>query len=79
MGFFSSAKNLKLSDIEKIVNKISSLDYKEKQRVVGAFTTVDGGGISKEEFRRVIYELKNSYKISETDYQNLKNVWEEKY
>lgn len=79
MGFFSSSKNLKLREIEKIVNQISSLDYQEKQRVIGAFTTVDSGGISKEEFRRVIYELWNSHKISQTDYQGLKKILEEKY
>jgi len=80
MGWFSSSsKNLKLSDIKKIVRKISSLDYREKERVLGAFSTVDSGGISKSEFKKVIYELWNSHKISETDYKNLKKVWESKY
>ena len=77
--FFSSSKKLTLSKIQKIINKISSLDYQEKQRVIGAFSTVDSGGISKEEFRKTIYELWNSHKISEIDYKNLKKVWEEKY
>lgn len=80
MGFFSSSsKNLKLSEIEEIVNKITSLDYQEKERVIGAFSTVDTNGISKEEFRKTIYELWNSHKISETDYENLKKVWKERY
>lgn len=79
MGFFSSPKTLKLSEIKEIVNHISSLDYKEKERVMGAFSTVDSGGISKEEFRKTIYELWNSHKISEIDYENLKEVWEEEY
>jgi hypothetical protein len=79
MGLFSSSKNLKLSEIEKILNGITSLDYQEKERVIGAFSTVDTGGVSKEEFRKTIYELWNSHKISETDYGNLKKVWEKKY
>jgi len=81
MGLFSSSssKNLKLSDIEKIVKNISSLDYQEKERVIGGFSIVDSNGITKEEFRKVIYELENSNKISQTDYQNLKKIWEEKY
>lgn len=77
--FFSSSKNLTLSDIKKIVDRISSLDYKEKERVMGAFSAVDSGGITKEEFRKAIYELRNSHKISEIDYESLKKVWEEEY
>jgi hypothetical protein len=77
--FFSSAKTLKLSEIEKIVKEISSLDYKEKERVIGAFATVAQNNITKEEFRKVIHELYESHKIGEFDYKNLKTVWEEKY
>lgn len=77
--FFSSSKNLTLNEIKEIIDHIPSLDYKEKERVMGAFSTVDEGGVSKEEFRKTIYELWNSHKISEIDYDNLKKVWEEKY
>jgi hypothetical protein len=77
--FFSSANSLSMADIQKIISKISSLDYKEKERIIGAFSTVDSGGISKTEFRKVIYELHNSHKISDIDYKNLKEIWEEKY
>lgn len=79
MPLFSSSKNLTLNEIKKIVDHISSLDYKEKERVIGAFSTVDEGGVSKEEFRKTIYALWNSHKISEIDYANLKQVWEEQY
>lgn len=77
MGWFfgSSSKTLKLSDIEKIMRGVPSLDYKEKERVMGAFSTVDDNGISKEEFRKVVYELYEAHKISETDYNGLKRFW----
>lgn len=80
MGLFSSSsKHLSRQEVEKILKNISSLDYKEREELMGAFAMVDSGGISKEEFKKVIYELKNSYKISEIDYNNLKKVWEDIY
>ena len=73
MGLFSSKKILKTSQqIKDALFQIKSLDYRERPAVYQAFIKeLDDGGVSQEELKKVIRELRNNGEISEIDKENL--------
>lgn len=75
MGFFSSdsPKVFKSKDeIKRAILKINSLDYRQKPEVIGALIReLDDGGVSREEFKKVVLALRREGEISETDKNNL--------
>lgn len=73
MGLFSSKKVFKNSQqIKDALFRIKSLDYRENPSVYSALVKeLDDGGVSKEEIKRVVIELRAKGEISELDRDNL--------
>lgn len=73
MGLFSSKKVFNTrQQIKDALFQIKSLDYREKPNVYDALVKeLDDGGVSKEEIRRVVRELREKGEISEIDKKNL--------
>jgi len=73
MGLFSSKKVFKnRQQIKDALFRVKSLDYREKPSVYNALIKeLDDGGVSKEEIRRVVLELRRDGEISEVDKDNL--------
>ena len=81
MGLFTSSapKVFKTSEeIKKALFRINTLDYKERPEVFKALREeLDHGGVSPQEFKDIISELRREHKISEVDAKNLKSLLEE--
>lgn len=59
---------------QKVVG-ISSLDYKERPKVIKKLVKeLDYGGVSRQEFRDIITELERDHKISNVDARNLRKL-----
>lgn len=73
MGFFSSKKIFSSRDeIRKRLYQIRSLDYKERPIVYEALIKeLDAGGVTAEELKLVVRQLRNDKEISEIDKKNL--------
>ncbi|MBI3291092.1 hypothetical protein HYZ76_02305 [Candidatus Falkowbacteria bacterium] len=73
MGFFTSKKVFRTSQqIKEALFKIESLDYQQRARVFEALVNeLDDGGVTKEEVRLAILELRRNREISEVDQKNL--------
>ena len=58
--------------IKDALYQVKSLDYREKPNVYSALVKeLDDGGVSKEEIKRVVRELRLNGDISEIDKNNL--------
>ena len=79
MGLFSSKKIFQTrQQIKDALFKIKSIDYREKPTVYEALVKeLDDGGVSKEEIRRVVLELRMDKEISEIDKKNLLDLIED--
>lgn len=75
MGIFTSdsKKIFKTrEEIQKALYRIPTLDYKERPRVYEALVKeLDNGGVTREELRRVVRELRKGRVISEIDARNI--------
>lgn len=73
MVLFSSKKVFKTSQrIKDALFQIQSLDYRQRPVVYEALIKeLDDGGVSQEEIKRVVRELRNKGEISEIDKNNL--------
>ena len=73
MGFFTSKKVFKTSQqIKDALFQIKSLDYRERPTVYEALVKeLDDGGVSAEEIKRVVRELRADGEISEIDKESL--------
>jgi hypothetical protein len=73
MGFFTSKKIFGTAEeIRKKLYKIQSLDYKERPVVYQALIKeLDDNGVTAEELKLVIRQLKEDHEISEIDRKNL--------
>lgn len=73
MGLFSSKKVFKTSQqIKDALYQIKTLDYRERPTVYSALVKeLDDGGVSKEEIKRIVRELREDKQISEIDKKNL--------
>lgn len=79
MGFFTSKKIFTSSQqIRKRLYKIKTLDYKERPKVYEALIKeLDGGGVSAEELKLVVRQLRLDNDISEIDRKKLLGLLEE--
>jgi hypothetical protein len=79
MALFSSKKVFKTSQqIRDALFQIKSLDYRERPTVYSALIKeLDDGGVSKEEIKRIVRELRKEREISEIDKKNLLKLIEE--
>lgn len=81
MGLFSSdtPKVFKNKDeIKKALEHIRSLDYRQKPVVMGALIReLDHGGVTRQEIKDVVRELKKNHVISETDEDELLELLKE--
>lgn len=79
MGFFTSKKIFTSSQqIRKRLYEIKTLDYKERPKVYKALISqLDGGGVSAEELKLVIRQLRADYDISEIDRKKLLELLED--
>jgi Mg2+/Co2+ transporter CorB len=73
MALFNSPKIFPTRQkIKEALLKISSLDYRERDTVYRALSQeLDDGGVSTEEIKRVVRELRHQKEISEIDRKNL--------
>ena len=74
MGLFSSSKKVfkTRQEVKDALFQIRSLDYREKPRVLEVLIKeLDDGGVSPEEIRRVVSEMRQRGEISEVDKKNL--------
>lgn len=74
MGLFSSSKKVfkTRQEIKDALFQIGSLDYREKPKVFEVLVKeLDDGGVSPEEIRRVVREMRQRKEISEIDKKNL--------
>ena len=73
MGFFTSEKILHTQEeIKKALFKIQTLDYQQRPIVFEALRKeLDDGGVTTEELKRVVRELRRQAIISEIDKENL--------
>jgi len=74
MGLFGSSKKVfkTRQQIKDALYKVKTLDYRQKPNVYEALVKeLDDGGVSPEEIRRVVSELRLSGEISEVDKSNL--------
>jgi len=74
MGLFGSTKKVFKSrqEIKDALYKIQSLDYRERPKVLEVLIKeLDDGGVSPEEIRRVVREMRERREISEVDKNNL--------
>lgn len=73
MSFFSSKKVFKTKQqIKDALYQIQSLDYRQRPNVYAALVKeLDDGGVSQEEIKRVVRELRQEGEISEIDKNNL--------
>ena len=75
MGLFTSDtpkvfKNK--DDIKKALMELQSLDYKQRPVVLGSLIgELDNGGVTRQEFKEVVHELRKNQIISETDKDSL--------
>ena len=68
---------LTITQIEEELDKIDSLDYKEKAAIMDVLNNhLDFGGVTAEELRESIIDLRKEYKISETDAKYLEEIAE---
>ena len=79
MGFFTSKKIFTSSQqIRKRLYKIKTLDYTERPKVYEALIKeLDSGGVSAEELKLVVRQLRLDNDISEIDRKNLLELLEE--
>lgn len=77
MGLFSSNKVFKTrQQIKDALYQVKSLDYRERPNVYSALIKeLDDGGVSKEEIRRVVRELREKGEISEIDKKGLLRLY----
>ncbi len=73
MGLFDSKKVFKTSQqIKDALFQVESLDYRQRPAVYEALIKeLDDGGVSTEEIKRVVRELREKGEISEIDKDNL--------
>jgi hypothetical protein len=73
MGFFTSKKIFTTpQQIKDALFKIKSIDYRQQPNVYSALIKeLDDGGVSVEELKKVIRELRQNGEISEIDKTNL--------
>jgi len=73
MGLFGSKKILKThQQIKDALFQVKSLDYRERPAVYEALIKeLDDGGVSQEELKKVVRELRNNGEISEIDKNSL--------
>lgn len=73
MPFFSSKKIFKTKQqIKDALFQLQSLDYRQKPTVFEELVKeLDDGGVSAEEIKKVVRELKESGEISEIDKNHL--------
>ena len=74
MGLFGSSKKVfkTRQEVKDALFQIKSLDYREKPRVLEVLIKeLDDGGVSPEEIRRVVSEMRQRGEISEVDKKNL--------
>lgn len=63
--------------IQLRLQKIRTLDHEEREKLLSAFEDVkEGGGVSREEARRIILRLRNAREISENDAEALRDFFE---
>lgn len=79
MGWFTSEKMFSTSQqIREALFKIRSLDYKERPKVFEKLRAeLDAGGVTEEEFKLAVRELRNDLEISEVDKKNLLELLKE--
>ncbi len=59
-------------EIRREILKIRSIDYTERDDVLEKFyKELDNGGVTREEIRRIVRELREDQEISEIDKKNL--------
>lgn len=59
-------------EIIQALRDISSIDYRERAKVLEKMKEeLDHGGVSRQEFRDVVRDLKSEYHISDVDVKNL--------
>lgn len=80
MGFFSSKKIFSTSDqIRRRLYEIKSLDFEQRPKVYQALIDeLDGGGVTAEELKLVVRELREDNEISEIDRHALLALLDEK-
>lgn len=73
MGFFTSKKVFTTSQqIKEALFKIVSLDLQERSKVLDQLNKeLDGGGVTKEEIKEAVRQLRLQKQISEIDQKNL--------
>lgn len=73
MGFFDSPKIFKTHEqIKTALFKLASLDQRQREVVYNALAKeLDDGGVSVEELKKVVRELRLKGEISEIDKENL--------
>ncbi|MAF14331.1 MAG: hypothetical protein CMI53_05600 [Parcubacteria group bacterium] len=73
MALFSSNKIFKTKQqIKDALYQVKSLDYRQRPTVYNTLVKeLDDGGVSKEEIKRVVSELRQREEISEVDKKNL--------
>jgi len=73
MGFFSSKKIFKTSQqIKDVLFQLPSLDFRQRETILTALIKeLDDGGVSEEEIKRVVKELRAKGEISEVDKESL--------
>ncbi|MDD2806944.1 MAG: hypothetical protein PHW95_00260 [Patescibacteria group bacterium] len=76
MGLFDSPKIFNTSEqIHQALFRIKSLDDLERAKVMSALVKeLDDGGVTTEELKKVVHDLRLTGKISEIDKKNLLNL-----
>lgn len=75
MGLFSKKSKLTREEINQALLSVNTLDKGERDALRKRFLEErDFGGVSCEEWRDVIRELRRDNVISEIDYRNLKKL-----
>ncbi|MBI5221754.1 MAG: hypothetical protein HY979_03045 [Candidatus Magasanikbacteria bacterium] len=76
MGFFTSKKIFNTrQQIKDALFKLKTIDYREKPNVYEALIKeLDDGGVTSEEMKRVIRELREHNEISEIDKKYLLEI-----
>ncbi len=75
MGIFFSDKKIYKEKFKKILRQIPQLSPQERQYVLGVFQDALNNGLSKEEIRREINQLKRDYNdiLDSNEVDKLKN------
>ena len=75
MGLFSSSKRISRAKLEKLLRRISILEFSEREYVKGLFSQYESGGISRLEVKEAVRRLKfdKSDRIDRHEAEAIKN------